>query len=241
VHFRKYRVIAEVVRNVVMNMGLGSGNDRVSIPGTEVTLTYGARVDQGTERDVMYRDCWVYLPVAWAKERELTSPIVHVDEVWISFDENSSTLQVVLRGGRDPLSKSWFNSVPLSYPVRAISETNRRDERDEDIRSDQLLSEVLRDVHESPTGAKYTLNRRTCFALLPLLLGPIGFCLALFARERGRAAALVLSLMPLLVFYVGDVLGAKLLRVTERSEFGWLPAALLLLLGAPFCFRELRR
>jgi lipopolysaccharide export LptBFGC system permease protein LptF len=242
VHFRKYRVIVEVVRNVVVNMRLGSGSDRVSIPGADVALTYGRRAGSGADQEVVLEDCWLYLPLEQAVSRQLASPIVHVDRVRIPLpDENSTALHVILEGCRDPMSGSSVAGVPMSFPLRAISEGKRRDERDDDLGSDQLLSEVLRGVHEAPTGAKYTLNRRTCFAVLPLLLGPLGFCIALFARERGRALALVYALAPLAVFYVGDVLGAKLLRVTDRSEFGWLPALLLVALGTPFCWRELRR
>jgi lipopolysaccharide export LptBFGC system permease protein LptF len=243
VHFRKYRVIVEVVRNVVMNMRLGTGDDRISIPGTDVTLTYGRRADSVGDQDVVFDDCWLYLPVDHAASRGLTSPIVHVERVQIPLpDESSTALQVILEGGRDPLSPSSFRGwVPLSFPLRGISEGSRRNERDDDLGSDQLLSEVMRGMHEAPTGAKYTLNRRTCFAVLPLLLGPIGFCIALFARERGRALALVYALVPLALFYLADVLGARLLRVTERSEFGWLPALLLVAVGTPFCWRELRR
>jgi hypothetical protein len=52
---------------------------------------------------------------------------------------------------------------------------------------------------------------------------------------------MVYALFPLLVFYAGDVFGAKLLRATDQPLSGWLPAGLLLLLGGPFCWRELRR
>jgi lipopolysaccharide export LptBFGC system permease protein LptF len=95
-------------------------------------------------------------------------------------------------------------------------------------------------VHNAPEGALYTLHRRTCYAFMPLLLAPIGFCIALLARDRGRAMALVIGLVPLVVFYVADVLSAKILRATDWPPIGWLPAALLLLLGAPFCWRTLR-
>ena len=123
----------------------------------------------------------------------------------------------------------------------AISDSKRRDERDDDMGSSQLLSEVLRGQHERPMAARYTLNRRTCFAILPLLLGPIGFCLALASQNRGRAVSMLLALLPIGVFYVGDVMGGKLLRATGEPMFGWLPAALLIVLGTPFCWRELRR
>ena len=62
-----------------------------------------------------------------------------------------------------------------------------------------------------------------------------------FALRRGRAAALVAALIPLFVFYLGDVLGAKFARITHLPEMGWTPVVLLLVLGVPFCWRELVR
>ena len=53
--------------------------------------------------------------------------------------------------------------------------------------------------------------------------------------------ALVFAMMPLIVFYIGDILGLRLMRTMEASWLGWLPAILLIVLGTPFCWRELRR
>ena len=242
-HFRKYRVVAEVVRNVVITMNLGATDDRISIPGTDLAMTFGYREGHGGGvKNVVLRDCWLYLPDDRNEFRQFTSPIFHVDKVSIPLpDEASAALEVILEQGRDPLSPNRFDGVRLQYPLREISESSRRNERDADIPSDQLLSEVLRGLHEDPARAKYFLNRRTCFALLPLLLGPIGFCIALAVRNRGRAVALVCALLPLLMFYVGDAVGMKLLRTTGWSAFGWLPTVVLVLFGTPFCWRELRR
>lgn len=243
-HFRKYRVIPELLRNAVMNMGLASSNDRVSIPGTGVTLTFAGREDRANGDHVRH-DCWLYLSDELAGRFAAegpASPILHVERVVIpAFRESDTAIAFRLEHVRNPLSGHVFRDMEFHFPSRLISEVSRRDERDEDIASDQLLSEVLRDLHEQPTAAKYTLNRRSCFALLPLLLGPIGFCIALAARDRGRTLALLLALLPLSVFYTGDVLAAKLLRATDHSEFGWLPAVLVALVGAPFCWRELRK
>ena len=51
----------------------------------------------------------------------------------------------------------------------------------------------------------------------------------------------MLPMLPLLMFYVGDAVGMKLLRTTGWSAFGWLPTVVLVLFGTPFCWRELRR
>jgi lipopolysaccharide export LptBFGC system permease protein LptF len=238
VHFRKYRVIAEGIRKVFINTGLAMA-DRVSLK--DVTITYGARQGRGAE-DVVLHDCWLYLPDDRLREIGFQSTIVHVDRVSVpQLDDHSTALIVVLENMVDPLTGHFGPSTRFSFPLHILSAETRRDERDDDIVSSQLLSEVLRGLHDRPEGAKYTLTRRTCFSILPLLLGPVGFCIALVGRDRGRALALLLALLPLFVFYAGDVLGAKLLRVTGHWEFGWLPALLLLALGTPFCWRELRR
>jgi lipopolysaccharide export LptBFGC system permease protein LptF len=245
VHFRKYRVIAEAVRNAIMSTGLAGSADRISIPGTGVTLTYGARQGRGAE-EVVLSDCWLYL--SDDRQRDLVgsvgfvSTIVHVDRVTIPPpDDQSTALVIELDSPRDPVTGYVAPSSRFDFPLHGLSEGRRRDERDEDIVSHQLLSEVLRGLHDRPDGAKYTLARRTCFAVLPLLLGPIGFCIALLGRDRGRSLPLLLSLVPLLVFYLGDVLGAKFVRTSGAYEFAWLPIVLLLGLGAPFCWRELRQ
>jgi lipopolysaccharide export LptBFGC system permease protein LptF len=242
VHFRKYRVIVEAVRNTIVNMGLGSSDDRVSIPGTDVALTYARREGEGEGADIVFRDCWLYLPDDRARDLGFVSPVVHVDRVRIPWPKKDDmVIRVVLENGSDPLTNTRFDLLEPRFPLPAISDSKRRDERDDDMGSSQLLSEVLRGQHERPMAARYTLNRRTCFAILPLLLGPIGFCLALASQNRGRAVSMLLALLPIGVFYVGDVMGCKLLRATGEPMFGWLPAALLIVLGTPFCWRELRR
>jgi lipopolysaccharide export LptBFGC system permease protein LptF len=244
-HFKKYRVVAEVVRNLFLSMKLGGSDDRISIPGTDVALTYGSREDQGVgTEDVVLRDCWLYMPEKLALEQTgIGTPIFHVDRITIPLpDESSTQLFVVMENVSNPLSVSGDHiNVTPSFPLREISEGGRRDERNDDLTSDQLLAEVMRGIHENPVGALYTLHRRTSFSVLPLLLGPIGFCIALAVRDRGRAAALVAALVPLFLFYVGDVLGAKAVRAFDLPEFGWLPAVLLAGLGLPFCWRELVR
>ena len=112
---------------------------------------------------------------------------------------------------------------------------------DADLRSDQLLGEVMRGVHPLPHEAVYTLFRRCCFSLMPALLAPIGFCIAELMRARGRVLALVVALLPLAVFYVGEVAGARVLRETGNPWSAWLPIVMLLLVGGPLCWRQLRR
>ena len=77
-------------------------------------------------------------------------------------------------------------------------------------------------------------------ALLPCLLAPIGFAIGVYARDRGRVLALVFAMIPIVVFYLGDFIGAHLVRATDQAAFAFLPAALLALGGTPFCWRLLR-
>lgn len=243
VHFRKYRVIAEAVRNVVVNMGLGSGGDRIPIPGTDVLMTFATRTGKaGTGEDIVLSDAWVYWPNGRMLDQRIVSPIFHVERVVIPMpDKESAALRIILHHIRDPMGSLEIDQITPSFPARAFSEQSRRDERDDDMVSSQLLAEVTRGVHQAPVSAIYTIYRRTCFSLLPLLFAPIGFCIALFTRDRGRAMALMFSMVPLLVFYAGDIFGARFVRVTDCALFGWLPAALLVVMGLPFCWRELRR
>ena len=76
---------------------------------------------------------------------------------------------------------------------------------------------------------------------MPALLAPIGFCIAELARFRGRVVALMLALVPLAMFYLGEVLGARLLISTKNPWCGWMPVVLLTAIGAPLVWRQLRR
>lgn len=231
VHFQKYHIGAEVLRNLILNMRLTG--DRIPILNTGIVLTF-------KERDAHqnFTDCTLFDPKG---RLGAETPVLHVDRVSIPpLDIRSEDLAVQLTGITDPFGKLRLSDFSLRVPLRGFAEQGRRPDTDADMTSDQLLAEVLRGVHEAPTGAIYTLHRRTCYAIMPLLLAPIGFCIALLARDRGRALALTFALLPLLVFYVGDILSAKVLRATEWAPIGWLPAMLLLLLGGPFVWRTLR-
>lgn len=231
VHFRKYRVIADVVRNAFLSLRLGT--DRIKVLDTGYVVTF--RRQEGGD----YLDCTVYCP----KPIELMeSPILFVDRVSIPpLADATQTLSIELVGVRDPVGRASPGNYTFRIPLRELGARDRRTDRDDDLRSDQLLGEVLRGVHPTPHEAVYTLFRRCAFALMPALLAPIGFCLAEFARDRGRVVALVLSLVPLALFYLGEVLGARLLLTTRSAWCGWLPVLLLLGVGAPLCWRQLRR
>ena len=78
------------------------------------------------------------------------------------------------------------------------------------------------------------------FPLMPFLLAPIGFCIGVLSRERGRVLALSFCMIPLALVYVSDFLGESALRVMPWTFMGWLPAMVILILGVPFCWRLLR-
>lgn len=232
VYYYKFRVVAEVARSMITNLKLGS--DRIPVPGVGV-LTFRGR--SGSE----FRDCWIY----FSSERALLedrSPILCVDSVAISeVDEATGEIVVTLRGGRDPVSGLETPQFELRWDFRDAADRAKREDRDDDLRSDRLLAEVLRGVHPRPFEALYVLFRRCTFSLMPVLLAPIGYCLAEWTRQQGKVVALLASLLPLLLFYFGEAVGARLLRATDNPWTAWLPVVLLLPLGVPLCWRHLRR
>lgn len=232
VHFRKYRVVADIVRNAFLSLNLGS--DRIRFPGSDYLMTFRER--QGSD----YQQCTIYMPAA---RPPLRSPIVFVDRVSIPpLSESAEALTIVLEGIHDPIGETApMRELQLAIPISEIASRDRRDDRDDDLRSDQLLAEVVRGVHRKPHEAVYTLFRRCCFSLLPIVLAPIGYCLAEWARERGRVVALVAALVPLSLFYLGDVLGQRLLLSSKNPWHGWMPMLLLAAFGLPLCWRQLRR
>lgn len=234
VHYRKYRVIADVVRNAFLMMKLGT--DRIKIGDTGFVMTFRRR--EGGE----YHDCTIYCPPDRSIDKDMKSSILRIGKVSIGMPEEGGEDIVILpEDVRDPITGARSGALPITIPLHDLGGRDRRDDRDDDLRSDQLLAEVLRDVHPRPEAAIYTLFRRCCFSLMPVLLAPIGFCIAEFARERGRVMALVLALVPLGMFYLGEVLGARLLLTTKSPWSAWLPMVLLLLVGLPLCWRQLRR
>lgn len=230
-HYRKYRLVAEVVRNAVLSLGLDS--DRIRHPQLGFVMTFRERV--GDE----YRGCTLYLPKPLPR---FEGSILFVERVRVPDFKDSATLQIVLEGVANPLESTFDpGRITIDVPIEQLGVREARVDRDDDLRSDQLLTEVARGVHPKPDEAIYTLFRRCCFSLMPALLAPIGFCVAEFARERGRIVALVLSLVPLALFYLGELFGARLLLTTGSPAAAWLPIGMLLLFGLPLCWRQLRR
>ncbi|MBL8751893.1 MAG: LptF/LptG family permease [Planctomycetes bacterium] len=233
VHFQKYRVIPEAIRNAFLSMNLGG--DRLKLPNSDYLMTFRSRdADRGE-----FYGCTVYCP---KPPVEGVSPILFVDKVSMPGDKKSPWLRIVFDGIHDPLGGATMGSHYEAVIARdSLTDRGRRDERDDDLRSDQLLAEVQKGVHRRPYEAVYSLFRRCCFSLMPLVLAPIGFCIAEFARDRGRVAALLLSLVPLGLFYLGEVMSARLLLSSQNPWVGWLPLGFLAVFGLPLCWRQLRR
>lgn len=238
VHFMKYRVIKEVVRGAYLNLGLGG--DRIKLPGGRV-LTF-REVDPETKAML---DCTIYSPKPIVSGSN--SRITFVDSVTIppteEWEENSDLL-VVLSGVRPSSLDSeptQLGDIQIVVPIDDIGSAGSRPDRDDDVGSDQLLAEVMRGVHTDPVRATYTLFRRCCFALMPALLGPIGYCIAELSRFRGRVFALMFALLPVAMFYLGEVVGARLLISTNNPWTAWMPVVLLSVVGVPLVWRQLRR
>jgi lipopolysaccharide export LptBFGC system permease protein LptF len=231
VHYRKYRVIAEVLRNVILSLKLDG--DRLPVLDTGYVLTFQE------QKDGEFRDCTLYSPkplpgMKW--------PIAFVDSVPVPpIDEQTVRVEFALKGVSDPFGENRVRSLSFALPLRELAGRRSRQDSDDDVRSDQLLAEIIRGVHPRPDEATYTLFRRCCFAVMPLLFAPIGYCIGEASRTRGRVVALMLALVPLAVFYLGEVLGARLLLSTQNPWCGWLPAALLAVVAVPLCWRQLRR
>jgi lipopolysaccharide export LptBFGC system permease protein LptF len=239
VHFRKYRIGSEIMRNMFNNMNLGT--DRIRFPcGHQDFIMDYRRQDAGG-----FQDCTIYAPPKLlarlsAGNSGFRSPILKADRVSMPpADLRNNVISIVIDGLRDPVTANMIQHTKMDVSASELS-GSMRNERDDDLSSDQLLAEVTRNVHEAPTAAWYTLWRRCCFAVMPVLMAPIAFCIAQLAYQRGRMIALVASIAPLALFYSGDILGAKLLRTTDWPVFGWFPAMLLTAFGAPFCVRTLR-
>lgn len=232
VHYHKYHVVADVVRNMFLNLRLGS--DRIKLLDTGFVMAF--REQDGRE----YRDCRVYCPRLL---EGMQSPILFVDRVTIPpFTEGDEFLSVVLTGVRDPIGgTSSRDDLVFALSAPDFGNRGRRHDGDADLRSDQLLAEVLREVHPEPEQAWFTLFRRCSASLMPTLLAPIGYCLGEMSRERGRVFALLLTLLPLLLYYAGDLIGARVMVSGDRAWVGWLPLALVSALAATLVWRQLRR
>jgi lipopolysaccharide export LptBFGC system permease protein LptF len=231
-HFQKFRVVADTIRNLVQTTGMLG--DRFKAKG--LVMTWDRKTEDNHWHDVI---------IQVGRDRPEFGPldvgVFLADEAWVEV-QGEDVLVLTLLRAREASGDGWLpEEVRIGISLRAIvddQELRKEDEKDQT--SDQLLSEVYRGVHERQVTARYTVNRRTAFALLPTLLAPIGFCIGVMARERGRVLALVFGLVPIAIFYLTDFVATQFVRRTSEPAFAFLPAIVLTLAGIPFCWRLLK-
>lgn len=230
-HFNKYRVAAETLRNFLLNTGMSGGK-----------IAFGGFFLSALEKDDQGRLHEVVIKLGNEKSGELESGKSYLaSEAWLDLGPDGETLHLNLRDTRNAAGTQHFEGViRIGINIRTMSEGGARGEGDKDLTSDQLLAEVERGVHKNPLGAKFTVHRRACFALMPFLFAPIGFCIGVLARDRGRMTAVLFAMVPLMIFYATTMAAPNLVRMTNWPPTAWLPAAVVALVGLPFCWKLLR-
>lgn len=241
-HYSKYRVVAELSKKAIANLTEQEG--RIALGG-------GTMVWKSRDKNNVFRDVLIFVQdKSLARALQIGSlgkagTLVRATSASIYTHEKTTQLSLRLEEMRVLPAGGNIGSFQITIDLAKIAENERRSERDKDLRSDSLLSEVARNVRADHGAdyARYMVNRRACFALMPFLLAPIGFCLGVLTRERGRVLALSFCIVPLGIFYVTDFLGESVFRAagsSSRDLIGWMPAAVTMLYGIPFCWRLLR-
>ncbi len=234
VHYHKYRVLGEALRSLLVQTKM-SGN---KLSFGSLVMAWESEDEGGHLHDVLLK---------LGKRRQSggyePGQVYIAEEAWLDLSDDGATITLHLRGAENLAGegiRGQASNIALAKSIRELAEEDRREEGDKDLSSDQLLSEVYRGVHDNPDGARFTVHRRTCFALMPCLFAPIGFCIGVLARERGRMTALLFGMAPMAAFYLGVVLAPTVVRAVDWPPVAYLPAAIVALLGLPFCWRLLR-
>lgn len=235
VHFHKYRVIADMVRNVALNLGLQG--DKLAFEG--IVMTWRER-DRNRFRDVLLHASRGDLAREADGKPAARGKLWTAREAFFEDDPARETLNLSFLGLQEPATGMVIGSLNMSFSARGVAEKGRRQDNDRDLSSDQLLSEVHRGVHQNPNGARFTVHRRSCFALMPVLLAPIAFSIGVRSRDRGRMTALLFCLPALIVFFVCDMLSQRLVQAIDLPLLGFLPVVVVGLLGLPFVWRWVR-
>ena len=241
-HYNKYRVVAELSKKALANLTNREGR---------IALNGGTMIWKSRDENDGFHDVLIFVQdKSLARALRIGSlgqagTLVRASRASIHTHENTNQLSLSLENMRVLPGGGNIGRLLITIDLGQIAENERRSEREKDLRSDSLLSEVARGVRSDHGAqyARYMVNRRACFALMPFLLAPIGFCIGVLSRERGRVLALSLCIVPLGIFYITDFLGEAMLGRVDlsfRDLIGWLPAAVMLLLGGPFCWRLLR-
>ena len=221
-HYYKYRVVAEVVREFLLHSRPAS--DQIAI--SDMVMTWES------EDGNRFHDVVLFL----------RDEVFVAEQTWFEIDDDVLSLR--MQNVKSPSAGIAVEAPTFRQDLRDIEGPQERPEGDKDVTSDRLLAEVKRGGADNPNGVRYTVHRRTCFALLPCLLVPIGLCIGVMARDRGRSTAMAFGLVPLSCFYAADFLGIEVVRWWDHRTMsfiaGFLPAIVLLGGGLPFCWRTLR-
>ena len=234
-HFHKFRVIPDIARQLLLN--LGAADDQMQLKDRAI-MVWNRRDAQDRFHDVVI---YSRKGLEGRGQSLAGGSLMTARLAWLETDPRKGELALVLEDVRDPISgRHHAGTIALQFDLHELSEQGRRDEGDKDMASDQLLAEVARDMHENPGGALFTVERRSGFAWMPLLLAPIGFCIGVLARNAGRVTALCFAMVPLLVYYLCDFLSLHFVRRVDTPLWGWFPPAVTLALGLPFCWKVAR-
>ncbi len=222
-HYYKFRVVAEAFREFLLHTRVAG--DQIALDDVVMTWDREDEAHRFNNAVIFVRD-----------------EVFLADQTWFEVDDDWVSLR--MQGVRSPLPGMAVEAPSFRRDLRDMTLDRHRAENERDVASDRLVAELLRGSSNNPNGVRYLLHRRTCFALLPVLLVPIGLCIGVLARERGRATAMALGLIPLVCFYAADFLGIEMVRWWDHPLMsaisGFLPALVLIIGGVPFCWRTLR-
>ncbi|MEM7204594.1 MAG: LptF/LptG family permease [Planctomycetota bacterium] len=235
-HYYKYRVVSQAIRDFVINTRM-NGN---KMSFGRFAMAWENEDDRGHLHGVLVKRG---RSPSGDPEAEGAGDIYLAEEAWLDISPDGETITLQLRGVETLLAGDQgarIDGISFDFNLRRITEGTRRLEGDKDLTSDQLLSEVYRGVHDRPDGARFTVHRRACFALMPALFAPLGFCIGVLSRDRGRMTALLFGMVPMIIFYGCVTLAPTLVRQWNWPPIAWLPAMVVGALGIPFCWRLLR-
>lgn len=229
-HFYKFRVVEDVARNLIMNTRVAG--DVIQLPPG--VMTWDHEDERGHFHDVVMN-----LTKREGGKQQPIGDLLVAAEAWFELDARNDELILRFRDLHNPMAERTFDlqKTGIRFNLHDITDEGYRNEGDKDLSSDQLLAEVYRGVHENPQGVYYTVHYRGAFALLPLLFAPFGFAIGALSQNRGRATALALAMVPILIYYVGHFLAPELARLVGSPLLAWFPIVLLGVCGLLFSWR----
>ena len=238
-HHERFRIIASLYKGEIDVMLRGEDHFEFGDGGVMVWRRRERKAGVNNYYDVSIYARENKLAAVFPTTKGPKGNLVTARRVWFEPDD-SGGVTMNCEGLFMPTSRFFLGSLAIGLGADSLGVRRRRDVDVKDLQSDTLLSEVYQGVHQDPGFARYTVHRRSCFALLPFLLAPIGFCLGLLGKDRGRVLAMSLCMIPLGLVYTADFMSESLVRKTQIEWIGWSPAILIVCLGVPFCRHVLR-